>query len=53
MEGVRSAITSRKVISSSMKFEFQRANLKIDESEIVQEFELTLSRPMGIHIEGE
>lgn len=52
MEGVRSAITSRKVISSSMKFEFQRSNLKIDESEVVQEFELTLSRPMGIHIEG-
>ena len=54
LDGIRSAISSRKLMSSTMKFQFQRScddNL-ISETELVQEFELSLSRPMGIHIEG-
>ena len=37
----------------STKFQLQRSceNL-VSEAELVQEFELSLSRPMGIHIEG-
>lgn len=54
VEGVRSAVSSRKVMSKTMKFNFQRVNEVAGEceSELVQEFELSLSRPMGIHIEG-
>jgi len=51
LEGIRSAISSRKVISSSMQVEFQRAGTSVPDAELVQEFELSLSRPMGIHIE--
>jgi len=51
LEGIRSAISSRKVISSSMQVEFQRAGTFVPDAELVQEFELSLSRPMGIHIE--
>jgi len=52
LDGVRSAISSRKLMSSTMKFQFQRSDeTLIGESELVQEFELSLSRPMGIHIE--
>jgi|AntRauTorckE5430_2_1112549.scaffolds.fasta_scaffold01145_7 hypothetical protein len=41
-------------MSKSMQVKFQRANeLKSAfESELVQEFEFSLTRPMGIHIEG-
>lgn len=54
VEGVRSAVSSRKVMSKTIKFNFQRVNEVAGEceSELVQEFELSLSRPMGIHIEG-
>lgn len=52
LDGVRSAISSRKVVSSTMQAQFQRAGELISEAEMVQEFELTLTRPMGIHIEG-
>lgn len=40
-------------MSSSINFRIQRPcdNL-VNEAEVVQEFELSLSRPMGIHIEG-
>lgn len=51
LDGVRSAISSRKVVSSTMQAQFQRAGELIGEAEMVQEFELTLTRPMGIHIE--
>ena len=54
LDGIRSAISSRKVMSPTMKFQLQRIcdeNL-VSEAELVQEFELSLSRPMGIHIEG-
>ena len=52
MEGIRSAITSRRVMSKTMKIEFQRAGDVVGDAELVKEFELPLSRPMGIHIEG-
>lgn len=58
LDGVRSAISSRKVISPSMDFEFKRAgNGEVDEAdglvESVTSFELSLSRPIGINVEGE
>jgi hypothetical protein len=36
------------------KFQLQRSfdDTLVSEAELVQEFELSLSRPMGIHIEG-
>lgn len=57
LEGVRSAITSRKVMSKTMQVQFQRINemegqVSSSPSEWVQEFEMSLARPMGIHIEG-
>ncbi len=53
LDGIRSAISSRKVMSSTMKFQLQRSSDSlISEAELVQEFELSLSRPMGINIEG-
>ena len=54
LDGIRSAISSRKVMSSTVKFQLQRScvDLELHETEIVQEFELSVSRPMGIHIEG-
>ena len=54
LDGIRSAISSRKVLSPTMKFQMKRTcdeNI-VSEAELVQEFELSLSRPMGIHIEG-
>jgi hypothetical protein len=52
MEGVRSAISSRRVLSKTIETQFKRASEVVGESELVQEFEMSLSRPMGIHIEG-
>lgn len=54
LDGVRSAISSRKVLSSNMEFEFRRlgANGGIESLDGVQSFELKLSRPIGINIEG-
>ena len=53
LDGVRSAISSRRVMSSSMDFEFRR-RVTGDEVgiEAVKSFELSLSRPIGINIEG-
>ncbi len=54
LDGVKSAISSRKVISSTMDFEFRHATCdEVDTTEIVQTFELSLSRPIGINVEGE
>ena len=53
LDGVRSAISSRKVMSPSMDFEFRRLTLEKAEAESVQSFELSLSRPIGINVEGE
>ena len=39
-------------MSKSIRFQFQRSGTFTGESELVQEFELSLTRPMGIHIEG-
>jgi len=52
VEGVRSAISSRRVMAKTMQIQFQRIGESVGESELVQEFELSISRPMGIHIEG-
>lgn len=52
MEGVRSAISSRKVLSNTIQIQLKRAGEVDNEAELVQEFEMSLSRPMGIHIEG-
>ena len=54
LDGVRSAVSSRKVIVPTMDFEFRRLGLEVvDGFEAVQSFELSLSRPIGINVEGE
>lgn len=59
LDGVRSAISSRKVIVPTMDFEFRRLVQLEDDTmnplheEVVQSFELALSRPIGINVEGE
>jgi hypothetical protein len=47
LEGVRSAIVSRKATSRSIQFEFQRLGEAVD-----NQFELTLSRPIGLELKG-
>ena len=52
LDGVRSAISSRKVIVPSMDFEFRRLGMEKGHGvENVQSFELALSRPIGINVE--
>ena len=54
LDGVRSAISSRKVILPTMDFEFRRlVSDEVDVVEAVKSFELSLSRPIGINVEGE
>jgi hypothetical protein len=54
LDGIKSAISSRKVISSTMDFEFRHVTCEeVDTTEVVQTFELSLSRPIGINVEGE
>ena len=55
LDGVRSAISSRKVLSSTMEFEFRRlgAEGEFETIDGVKAFELNLSRPIGINVEGE
>ena len=54
LDGIKSAISSRKVISSTMDFEFRHVTCEdLDRTEAVQTFELSLSRPIGINVEGE
>ena len=54
LDGIRSAISSRKVMSSTMGFEFR--HMMTDDAngsmESVKSFELALSRPIGINVEG-
>jgi len=45
LEGVKSAITSRKAVSDTMEFEFQRP-VETDDNQ----FELTLTRPIGFNL---
>jgi hypothetical protein len=47
LEGVRSAVSSRKATSRSIAFEFQTLAETVD-----NQFELTLSRPIGIELRG-
>mmetsp|Transcript_37674 Transcript_37674/g.80459 ORF Transcript_37674/g.80459 Transcript_37674/m.80459 type:complete len:1090 (-) Transcript_37674:62-3331(-) len=53
LDGVRSAISSRKVISSTMDFEFRHLSPGEEANgvEAVKSFELSLSRPIGINVE--
>mmetsp|Transcript_1264 Transcript_1264/g.1806 ORF Transcript_1264/g.1806 Transcript_1264/m.1806 type:complete len:1106 (+) Transcript_1264:219-3536(+) len=52
LEGVRSAISSRKVMSSEMEFKFQRSTNEIAESEVVvEEIELSIPKPIGFNVE--
>jgi S1-C subfamily serine protease len=55
LDGVRSAISSRKVLSSTMEFEFRRLGSQVGGVDVdgVESFELNLSRPIGINVEGE
>jgi len=48
LDGVRSAISSRKVVSGMIDFQFQRAS---EAGVSAQTYELTLARPIGIEIE--
>ena len=48
LEGVKSAIMSRKAVAESMEFEFQRLADTFD-----NQFELTLTRPIGFNLKGE
>lgn len=47
LEGVKSAISSRKAVAGSMDFEFQRLVETVD-----NQFELTLTRPIGFNLKG-
>lgn len=47
LEGVKSAISSRKAVAESMEFEFQRLVETVD-----NQFELTLTRPIGFNLRG-
>ena len=47
LEGVRSAVSSRKLTSGSIQFEFQRLGEAVD-----NQFELTLTRPIGLELRG-
>lgn len=60
LDGVRSAISSRKAVIPTMDFEFRRllvdggeANVGGAGVEAVRTFELSMSRPIGINVEGE
>jgi len=54
LDGVKSAVSSRKVILPTMDFEFRPLVLdQVDGVEAVQSFELSLSHPIGINVEGE
>jgi pentatricopeptide repeat protein len=51
LEGVRSALTSRRMVSGSATFEFQRTDVASKELDNV--YELTLSKPIGLNLRGE
>lgn len=48
LEGVRSAIASRKVTTGTMAFRLERST-----KEIASQYELTLTKPLGIEVQGE
>jgi hypothetical protein len=47
LEGIRSVIQSRKAVSGSIQFEFQRLGEAVD-----NQYELTLTRPIGLELKG-
>ena len=47
LEGVRSSLTSRRMVSGSATFEFQRSDSQIDNI-----YELTLAKPIGLQLKG-
>jgi hypothetical protein len=47
LEGVKSALVSRKAVSESVQFEFQRLRETVD-----NQFELSLTRPIGLQLKG-
>ena len=47
LEGVRSAMQSRRAVSNSMEMAFQRLGDAVD-----NQFELTLTRPIGLQLKG-
>eukprot|EP00560_Eucampia_antarctica_P005724 CAMPEP_0197837556 /NCGR_PEP_ID=MMETSP1437-20131217/32506_1 /TAXON_ID=49252 ORGANISM="Eucampia antarctica, Strain CCMP1452" /NCGR_SAMPLE_ID=MMETSP1437 /ASSEMBLY_ACC=CAM_ASM_001096 /LENGTH=1093 /DNA_ID=CAMNT_0043444695 /DNA_START=154 /DNA_END=3435 /DNA_ORIENTATION=- len=51
MEGVRSAVSSRRIMASKIKFELQRSGSNSATSKVTEEFELQIARPMGINVE--
>ena len=50
LDGVKSAISSRKVTSQSMAFQLQRF---VEETVVDDQYELSLVKPIGLEIEGE
>ena len=55
LEGVWYVVSSRKIMPpSKMGFQFIRSGFSImTEDEVVNEFELSLMRPLGVNIAGE
>jgi hypothetical protein len=51
LDGVRSAVSSRKLLSSSVQLTFERP-AQFSDGSVVEEFELSLTRPIGITIES-
>jgi hypothetical protein len=47
LDGVRSVVQSRKAVSGSIQFEFQRLGEAVD-----NQYELTLTRPIGLELKG-
>ena len=52
LDGVKSAISSRKLMYPTMKFQLQRIGSAVASEEVVKAFEIVIPRPMGINIEG-
>jgi hypothetical protein len=48
LDGVKSALLSRKAVAESIQFEFQR----LDEVTVDNQYELTLTRPIGLNLKG-
>lgn len=47
LEGVRSSLTSRRMVSGSASFEFRRSDVQTDNI-----YELTLTKPIGLQLKG-
>lgn len=49
LDGVKSALLSRKAVAESIQFEFQRLDA---ETVVDNQYELTLARPIGLNLKG-